>query len=46
MSNYFTEIQVRFVDSPVVEIQPIRKGSLAVREKRKNSWFGWFQSFK
>jgi hypothetical protein len=43
MSKHFTEIQVTFEESPLVEIQPITKGPRAARQKRRCSWLDWFR---
>jgi hypothetical protein len=43
MRKHFTEIQVTFEESPLVEIQPITKGPGAAREKRRGFWLDWFK---
>jgi hypothetical protein len=43
MRKHFTEIQVTFEESPVVEIRPITRDPRAAREKRRGCWLDWFK---
>jgi hypothetical protein len=43
MRKHFTEIQVTFEESPVVQIQPINRGPRAAPEKRRTCWLDWFR---